>query len=60
MPSNKKARPRREDRRASPEEATRNTDPRKVTSVPSEGTREDFLRDLRRASRRRPRDEQAS
>ncbi len=48
---------RRAAQRSSPEQATRNTDPRKVTSVPEEWTREDFLRDLRQATRRKPRDE---
>ncbi len=42
------------DRPLTPEEATRNIDPREVEQLPKEAwTREDFLRDLRRATRRR-------
>jgi hypothetical protein len=45
------------DRSLTPEEATRNIDPREVEQLPKEAwTREDFLRDLRRATRRRNKD----
>lgn len=41
------------DRPPTPEEATRNVDPREVRHVPKEWTQEDFIRSLRRATRRR-------
>lgn len=47
----------RRDRSLTPEEATRNVDPREVEQIPKDAwTREDFLRDLRRATRRRDKD----
>ena len=48
----------RRDRSLTPEEATRNVDPREVEQIPKDAwTREDFLRDLRRATRRRATDD---
>ncbi len=48
------------DRPLTPDEATRNVDPREVQHVPKEWTQEDFLRSLRRAARRRDRGDEGS
>lgn len=44
------------DRRPTPEEATRNIDPR-VAKAPEQWSRDDFLRDLKRATRPDPDEE---
>jgi hypothetical protein len=52
------SRSRTEDRQPTPEEATRNVDPRSEPVFPEGWGREEFLRDLRRVTRRRPDEDQ--